>query len=153
MMADFQQDGTVIITMTEDEFFKKFGFNEDKSEEATPPKSNDLEKQITDQLHAFGIPRNVKGFGYLREAITLCVSDTNYIKYITKQLYPKIAQEHVDRPSRVERAMRHGIELACKHNPGEIGKVFKRSIESDADRPCNSEFIATLADNFALSRA
>lgn len=111
----------------------------------------ELEKKVTEILARLGIPRNVKGFGYLRKAIMLSVHDRTFIENITKLLYPTIALEHKgETPNRAERAMRHAIELACGNNPAGMERIFHRQISVISDKPCNGEFIATIADDVRL---
>lgn len=105
----------------------------------------ELEKKVTEVLAKLGVPRNIKGFNYLREAIMLCTEDKKYAHNIVKLLYPTIAQNHSDKPARVERAIRHAIELACSKNPVEIEQIFHKR-----EKPCNSEFIATIVDDLRL---
>lgn len=149
MQVEFQGDRAII---SKEEFFKHFGSEAAKPTEINVGKETDLTHQITDALAKFGIPRHIKGFNYLREAVILSVNDRTYIEKITKRLYPDVSREFTTTPSRVERAIRHAIEVGCSKNPDGIGQVFGRSIAVLSDKPTNGEFIATVADNIRLAK-
>lgn len=106
-----------------------------------------LEKQITDLLHEVGIPAHIKGYGYLRTAITYSYENSDYIGQVTKTLYPEIARKYKTTGSRVERAIRHAIEVAWNRgNIDTIDEIFGYTISSAKAKPTNSEFIAMISD-------
>ncbi len=149
MQAEFLEDGRVIIS--QEDFLKHYN----KETQAVPvsagvSKESALELQVTDTLSSFGIPRHIKGFGFLREAIILCVREREYINSITKALYPAIANKFGTLPNRAERAMRHAIEVGCRNNPEEMELYFSRQMNVLSDKPTNGEFIATIADTLSL---
>ena len=112
---------------------------------------NGLKKKITKLLHDLGVPSHIKGYEYIREGITLLYNDPSIIGGITKELYPEIASKYNTSVSRVERAIRHAIEVSW--NRGDIDlmeEVFGHSVDYDKAKPTNSEFIVTLADKLKL---
>ncbi|MCD8214809.1 MAG: sporulation transcription factor Spo0A [Clostridiales bacterium] len=107
--------------------------------------TTDKKKQITSLLHDIGITPNLKGFRYLRSAITMVIEDEAIIEAVTKVIYPEIAREYKTTPIRAERAIRHAIETSWKRDEGEtITKVF--NLPKSAKRPTNSEFIGLAAE-------
>lgn len=117
-------------------------------------KSKVIEEQITTVFLTIGIPAHIKGYQYLREAIKLTFEHPNYINNITKELYPAIAQKFETTPSKVERAIRHAIEIAWNRGRIEsINTIFGIKVYNNADRPTNSEFIALVADKMLLDNA
>ena len=111
----------------------------------------DLKSDITTLLHSLGVPNHIKGFEYIREGIGLMYSNPTLLGAITKELYPEIAYKYNTTSSRVERAIRHAIEISW--NRGDYDKmeeIFGHSVDFDRARPTNSEFIATLADRLRL---
>ncbi len=122
------------------------------SPSSTPIKnSRNLEVEVTRVIHEIGVPAHVKGYQYLRDAIMLVVDEINYLGAVTKELYPTIAQKYDTTPSRVERAIRHAIELAWDRGDVEkINKVFGYTISGEKGKPTNSEFIAIIADRLRL---
>lgn len=121
---------------------------------STPPVKRDLEDVITGVLLEVGIPAHIKGYMFLKEAITLVINDMDIINSVTKGLYPSIAQRFDTTPSRVERAIRHAIESAWngRNNIQAVNKIFRYSIRNDKGKPTNSEFIALIADNIRISQ-
>lgn len=117
-------------------------------------KSKDLEDVVTSILLEMGIPAHIKGYMFLKEAITIVVNDMDIINSVTKSLYPTIAEKFDTTPSRVERAIRHAIESAWngRNNIHAVHKFFKYSIRNDKGKPTNSEFIALIADNIRISQ-
>ena len=110
-----------------------------------------IERSVTDTIHSVGIPANIKGYQYLRDAIIMSISDEALIGAITKQLYPKVAGRHNTSPSRVERAIRHAIEVACMRGNDEVlYKLFGYTVNNNKGKPTNSEFIALIADKLRL---
>jgi two-component system response regulator (stage 0 sporulation protein A) len=113
--------------------------------------SRNLEVEVTRVIHEIGVPAHVKGYQYLRDAIMLVVDEINYLGAVTKELYPTIAQKYDTTPSRVERAIRHAIELAWdRGDVDKINKVFGYTISGEKGKPTNSEFIAIIADRLRL---
>ena len=110
-----------------------------------------VEVKVTNLIHDLGVPAHIKGYQYLREAIILSVMNEDIINAVTKSLYPLLAKKYQTTPSRVERAIRHAIEVAW--NRGEIAvhdKIFGYTVNSNKGKPTNSEFIALLADKIRL---
>ena len=110
-----------------------------------------LEALVTNVIHGVGVPAHIKGYQYLREAIMLVVNDIDVINQITKTLYPEIAQKFGTTPSRVERAIRHAIEVAWGR--GEVAlmeNIFGYTVSAAKGKPTNSEFIAMIADKLRL---
>lgn len=117
--------------------------------QASAPKN--LEVEVTKVIHEIGVPAHVKGYQYLRDAIMLVVEEINYLGAVTKELYPTIAQKYDTTPSRVERAIRHAIELAWDRGDlDKINKFFGYTISGEKGKPTNSEFIAIIADRLRL---
>ena len=114
-------------------------------------KEHDLEKDVTDIIHEIGVPAHIKGYQYLREAIMMSVNDTEMLSSITKILYPTIAKKFQTTPSRVERAIRHAIEVAWSRGKMEtLDAMFGYTINNGKGKPPNSEFVALLADKIRL---
>ena len=121
-----------------------------------PPKPpevlRNLEQDVTDMIHEIGVPAHIKGYQYLREAIMMSVDDPAMISSITKILYPTIAKRFQTTPSRVERAIRHAIEVAWSRGKMEtLDALFGYTIDTGKGKPTNSEFIALIADRIRLS--
>ncbi|MEW5922053.1 MAG: sporulation transcription factor Spo0A [Bacillota bacterium] len=118
----------------------------------TMKKSNgDYIEEITEIIHEIGIPAHIKGYLYLRDAIAMVVEEIELLGSVTKILYPRIAQKYETTPSRVERAIRHAIEVAWSRNNIEtIKKFFGYTINTEKGKPTNSEFIALVADRIRL---
>ena len=113
----------------------------------------DLESMVTDIIHEIGVPAHIKGYQYLREAIILTINDMEMINAVTKVLYPEVARKFDTTPSRVERAIRHAIEVAWDRGDIEIlQKYFGYTVSNIKGKPTNSEFIAMIADNLTLKR-
>jgi len=112
-----------------------------------------LEKQVTEIIHEIGIPAHIKGYQYLREAIILTIGDMDIINAVTKVLYPAVAKRFNTTPSRVERAIRHAIEVAWDRGDVEtLQKFFGYTVSGIKGKPTNSEFIAMIADRLSLER-
>ena len=113
--------------------------------------ARDLEKDVTDMIHEIGVPAHIKGYQYLREAIMMSVEDVEMLGSITKVLYPTIAKKYQTTPSRVERAIRHAIEVAWSRGRMEtVDALFGYTINTGKGKPTNSEFIALIADKIRL---
>ncbi|HBA69940.1 MAG TPA: sporulation transcription factor Spo0A [Lachnospiraceae bacterium] len=111
----------------------------------------DLEKDVTDMIHEIGVPAHIKGYQYLREAIMMSVEDNEMLSSITKVLYPSIAKKYQTTSSRVERAIRHAIEVAWSRGRMEtLDALFGYTINTGKGKPTNSEFIALIADKIRL---
>lgn len=127
----------------------------EKKEKRTDPAQNtvhDLEKDVTDMIHEIGVPAHIKGYQYLREAIMMSVENIDMLSSITKILYPTIAGKFETTPSRVERAIRHAIEVAWNRGRMEtLNSLFGYTISTGKGKPTNSEFIALIADKIRLS--
>ena len=112
-----------------------------------------LEAVVTDIIHEIGVPAHIKGYQYLREAIILTVNDMDAINAVTKVLYPAVAKKFATTPSRVERAIRHAIEVAWDRGDLEtLQKFFGYTVSNIKGKPTNSEFIAMIADSLTLRR-
>ena len=110
-----------------------------------------LEALVTNIIHEVGVPAHIKGYQYLREAIMMVVNDIDIINQITKQLYPEIARKYHTTPSRVERAIRHAIEVAWGRGQTEtVESIFGYTVSAIKGKPTNSEFIAMIADKLRL---
>ena len=122
----------------------------DMPEGAKREKEN-LEALVTNIIHEVGVPAHIKGYQYLREAIMMVVNDIDVINQITKSLYPDIASKFKTTPSRVERAIRHAIEVAWGRGQSEVVEsIFGYTISAAKGKPTNSEFIAMIADKLRL---
>ncbi len=111
----------------------------------------DLETMVTEYIHELGVPAHIKGYHYLRTAIMMVVKDMDLLNYITKELYPEIAKAYQTTSSRVERAIRHSIEVAwTRGKPQTMNEVFGYTINTGKGKPTNSEFIAMIADRIRL---
>lgn len=112
---------------------------------------HDLEKDVTNMIHEIGVPAHIKGYQYLREAIIMSVEDPTMISSITKILYPTIAKKFQTTSSRVERAIRHAIEVAWSRGKMEtLDALFGYTINTGKGKPTNSEFIALISDRIRL---
>ena len=112
---------------------------------------NNLESDVTRIIQDIGIPAHIKGYQYIREAIMMAVEDMGMLKCITKVLYPTIAQKYQSTSSRIERAIRHAIEVAWNRGRIDtIDSIFGYTISDDRGKPTNSEFIALIADKIRL---
>lgn len=112
---------------------------------------NDLEADVTDVIHDIGMPAHIKGYQYLRDAIIMCIQDMDMLNSITKVLYPAIAKKYATTPSRVERAIRHAIEVAWSRGRMEtLEDLFGYTVDTGKGKPTNSEFIALISDKIRL---
>lgn len=149
---EFQIMITVPGNMTESNendslLFVEAPFKESKSVKP----EHDLEQDVTDMIHEIGVPAHIKGYQYLREAIMMAVEDIDMLNSITKVLYPTIAKKYQTTPSRVERAIRHAIEVAWSRGRMEtLDALFSYTINTGKGKPTNSEFIALIADRIRL---
>ena len=112
---------------------------------------HNLEAEVTSVIHEIGVPAHIKGYQYLRDAIIMVINDMDILNSITKQLYPSIAKQYNTTPSRVERAIRHAIEVAWSRGKMDtIDKLFGYTVNNGKGKPTNSEFIALIADRLRL---
>lgn len=110
-----------------------------------------LEMMITDIIHQIGVPAHIKGYHYLREAIILSIKNSDIINSVTKLLYPTVAKKHSTTASRVERAIRHAIEVAWDRGDIDVlNSYFGYTIQNERGKPTNSEFIAMISDKLRL---
>ncbi|MEG1682441.1 MAG: sporulation transcription factor Spo0A [Oscillospiraceae bacterium] len=122
-------------------------------ETETEEHSLDLEDSVTTIIHEIGVPAHIKGYQYLREAIMVAVDNMDVINAVTKVLYPAVAKRFSTTPSRVERAIRHAIEVAWDRGDLEtLQKFFGYTVSNTKGKPTNSEFIAMIADRLVLQR-
>ncbi len=113
--------------------------------------STSIESMVTNIIHEIGVPAHIKGYQYLREAIILAVEDMDVINAITKVLYPQVAKTFSTTPSRVERAIRHAIEVAWDRGDLDtLQRFFGYTVSNTKGKPTNSEFIALIADKLQL---
>lgn len=114
-------------------------------------KSVDIEAQVTKIIHQIGVPAHIKGYQYLRTAILLTIKDSDIINSVTKVLYPSVAKKYSTTTSRVERAIRHAIEVAWDRGDVDtLNSYFGYTIQNSRGKPTNSEFIAMIADRLQL---
>ncbi|WMT42626.1 sporulation transcription factor Spo0A [Paenibacillus sp. D2_2] len=114
-------------------------------------KGKNLDANITSIIHEIGVPAHIKGYQYLREAITMVYNNIEILGAITKTLYPAIAEKFKTTPSRVERAIRHAIEVAwTRGNLDSISHLFGYTVNISKSKPTNSEFIAMVADKLRI---
>ena len=111
-----------------------------------------LFSEVTNVMHKIGIPAHVKGYQYIREAVLMVVADVSLLGAVTKELYPDVAKKYDTASSRVERGIRHAIELAWERGHTEtLKQIFGYSMNIERQKPTNSEFIAVLADKFRMN--
>ena len=138
-------------TISNNEVKKTISLSETPEIRVNRKEPMDLEAEITSIIHEIGVPAHIKGYMYLREAITMVVNDMELLSAVTKELYPSIAKQFNTTASRVERAIRHAIEVAWGRGKVEnITKLFGYTINNDKGKPTNSEFIAMVADKLRL---
>ena len=110
-----------------------------------------LEMQVTEIIHQIGVPAHIQGYQYLRDAILMAIEDDDIINAVTKRLYPAVAKKHGTTSSRVERAIRHAIEVAWDRGDVDVlNSYFGYTIHNGRGKPTNSEFIAMISDKFRL---
>ena len=148
MNADKEFQIMITVPSAKSETAKTVIQNAEKEKQAL----YDLEKDVTNMIHEIGVPAHIKGYQYLREAIMMSVEDPSMISSITKILYPTIAKRFQTTPSRVERAIRHAIEVAWSRGRMEtLDALCGYTIDTGKGKPTNSEFIALIADRIRLS--
>ena len=122
-----------------------------KQTNAAADSTPDIETQVTKIIHQIGVPAHIKGYQYLRTAIMLTIRDSDMINSVTKVLYPSVAKKYQTTTSRVERAIRHAIEVAWDRGDVDtLNSYFGYTIQNTRGKPTNSEFIAMIADNLRL---
>ena len=126
---------------------KSYGRENDEFSNQRP----DIEAQVTKIIHQIGVPAHIKGYQYLRSAILMTIEDNDIINSVTKVLYPAVAKKYKTTTSRVERAIRHAIEVAWDRGDVDtLNSYFGYTIQNTRGKPTNSEFIAMIADNLRL---
>ncbi len=126
--------------------------NNSHSEPPVSREAVELETQVTKVIHQIGVPAHIKGYQYLRTAIIMTINDNDVINSVTKVLYPTVAKRYSTTSSRVERAIRHAIEVAWDRGDVDVlNSYFGYTIQTNRGKPTNSEFIAMIADNLRLS--
>jgi len=121
------------------------------SQYIAPSKPKSMDIAVTNIIHEMGVPAHIKGYHYLRDAILQVINEVNLLGAVTKELYPMIADKFNTTPSRVERAIRHAIELAWdRGNVEMMTKFFGYTIDLERGKPTNSEFIAMVADKLRI---
>lgn len=148
-------DNEVIINRIKRTRNQKNGIKETEKyipyETVNEVKTRNLEADVTDIIHEIGVPAHIKGYQYLRDAIMMSVEDMDMLNSITKILYPTIAKKYQTTSSRVERAIRHAIEVAWSRGKMDtIDELFGYTINTGKGKPTNSEFIALIADKIRL---
>lgn len=122
--------------------------------EQHPPERSergDVELQVTEILHQIGVPAHIKGYHYLRDSILMAIETPEIINAVTKQLYPSVAKQYETTSSRVERAIRHAIEVAWDRGDVDVlNSYFGYTIHNTRGKPTNSEFIAMISDKLRL---
>ncbi len=116
-----------------------------------PDVTEDMKRRVTKMIQDLGVPANIKGYAYLRDAILICIANPDAINSITKVLYPEVAKMNQTTPTRVERAIRHAIEVAWSRGNNEMAvKIFGYTVNLAKGKPTNSEFIALIADRMRI---
>ncbi len=122
-----------------------------EKEPESPDAPEDMETQVTRIIHQIGVPAHIKGYQYLRTAILMTIQNNDIINSVTKVLYPSVAKKYQTTTSRVERAIRHAIEVAWDRGDIEtLNAYFGYTVQNSRGKPTNSEFIAMIADNLRL---
>ena len=127
------------------------GWSKGQGDVSKLQETTDLQMTVSEIMHQIGVPAHIKGYQYIREAIILAVKDMEVINSVTKQLYPTLARKFKTTPSRVERAIRHAIEVAWARGEMDVNNsMFGNTISASKGKPTNSEFIAMIADKLRL---
>ena len=141
----------VLLTMVQSHELQSIAVLNEFFKNTQPEEIPSMDKQISKIFVSIGIPPHIKGYQYLRTAIKMCVKDTSIISSITKRLYPDVAKAYNTTPSKVERAIRHAIEVCWNRGKIDtINNIFGSQVFTRNDRPTNGEFIALLADKLLL---
>ena len=126
--------------------------NDELSSQVPYIREGDLENRVTNLLHEIGIPAHIKGYHYLRDSIIMAVQDMDVLNAITKVLYPTVAKRYQTTSSRVERAIRHAIEVAWNRGKLDtLDELFGYTVSTGKGKPTNSEFVALIADTIQLA--
>ena len=140
-----------IVNLQSGEMHAVDAMNIPDNKSKTEREESDLESDVTDIIHEIGVPAHIKGYQYLRDAIMMSVEDMEMLNSITKVLYPTIAKKYQTTPSRVERAIRHAIEVAWSRGKMDtIDALFGYTINMGKGKPTNSEFVALIADKIRI---
>ena len=116
-----------------------------------PVVTEDIKRRVTKMIQDLGVPANIKGYTYLRDAILISIANPDAINSITKVLYPEVAKQNQTTPTRVERAIRHAIEVAWSRGNNETAvKIFGYTVNLAKGKPTNTEFIALIADRMRI---
>lgn len=127
------------------------GWSKDKGDISRLQETNDLQVTVSEIMHQIGVPAHIKGYQYLREAIVLSINDREMMNSVTKVLYPTVAKMYSTTASRVERAIRHAIEVAWDRGDVDVlSSYFGYTIQNSRGKPTNSEFIAMISDKLRL---
>lgn len=127
------------------------GWSKDKGDVSKIHDNNDLQVTVSEIMHQIGVPAHIKGYQYLREAIVLSINDREMMSSVTKVLYPTVAKMYSTTSSRVERAIRHAIEVAWDRGDVDVlSSYFGYTIQNTRGKPTNSEFIAMISDKLRL---
>ncbi len=127
------------------------GWSKSKSDTSELNNTNDLQVTVSEIMHQIGVPAHIKGYQYLREAIVLSINDREMMSSVTKVLYPTVAKMYSTTASRVERAIRHAIEVAWDRGDVDVlSSYFGYTIQNTRGKPTNSEFIAMISDKLRL---
>jgi len=146
-------DLNVLIERVREMIDNNFAPKKQKSVVSPGERKDNLEVEITNIIHEIGVPAHIKGYFYLREAIYMVINNVELLSAVTKVLYPTIAGKFNTTPSRVERAIRHAIEVAWNRGCLEtINNLFGYTIPRDKGKPTNSEFIAMISDKLRMER-
>ena len=146
--VDYELLGDRIETVLKNRGAESAKENSDSGASSSPV---DMETQVTRIIHQIGVPAHIKGYQYLRTAIMMTISDNDVINSVTKILYPSVAKKYQTTTSRVERAIRHAIEVAWDRGDVDtLNSYYGYTIQNSRGKPTNSEFIAMIADNLRL---
>lgn len=127
------------------------GWSKDDKDMSLMKETKDLQVMVSEIMHQIGVPAHIKGYQYLREAIVLTINDDEMMNSVTKILYPTVAKRYSTTSSRVERAIRHAIEVAWDRGDVDVlNSYFGYTIQSERGKPTNSEFIAMISDKLRL---
>jgi len=149
---DLEILGKRIKTLTQDVEISNHHHHTQSSISVSPAgRGVNISVEVTSMMHQLGIPAHVKGYQYIRDAILMVIEDVSLLGAVTKELYPAIAKKYNTAPSRVERGIRHAIELAWERGHMEtLKRIFGYSMNIERQKPTNSEFIALLADKLRV---
>ena len=151
--ADYYMLKPCRLTAVAERIRQLAALQETEAEDSGEEQARKLEHVVTSIIHEIGVPAHIKGYQYLREAIIIAVGDMDVINAVTKILYPEVAKRYGTTASRVERAIRHAIEVAWDRGDLEtLQKYFGYTVSNAKGKPTNSEFIAMIADRLQLQQ-